>query len=112
MQLFIDLHNYVVPTLYLGVVGIHNVVPTLHLGAVGLDENADKQRQANAEASAKKELQRKQEKREKEKRELHNQKEIERQNIRAKYQLPKGTDKRNQDRQEAKHSNDNKCLVS
>lgn len=82
----------------------------LILGAVGLDENADKQRQANAEASAQKEFKRKQEKREREKKEMHNQKEIERQNIRAKYQLPKGTG--NKDRQEAKRSNDKKCLVS
>lgn len=79
----------------------------MYLGAVGLDENADKHRQANAEASAQRELQKKQEKREKGKRELHNQKEIERQNIRAKYQLPKGTDQKRK-----KETNDKKCLVS
>lgn len=83
-------------------------------GAVGLDE---KQRTADAEATAKREIERRKERRENEKKEVHNQKEVERQNIRSKYKLqPKGADAKktthNSKPKETESSSENKCTIS
>lgn len=57
-------------------------------GAVGLDEE---QKKGAVKAVAKKEMQERREMREREKEEWHSKKKLERENIRAKYQIPKET---------------------
>lgn len=53
----------------------------------------DRQSKAHCKATVKKEIQERHDAREREKMESHRQREIERENIRAKYQLPKKTNK-------------------
>ena len=82
----------------------------MSVDAVGLDSDR-KQKTAGAEAAAKKEMLERRESRAREKDDWHKQKEMERENIRTKYQIPKKNAHRYR-KQNNRSSSDKKCTIS